>query len=135
MINVTKIQSDCIKKLVKGERVMWCEVNEDVWVTTDGYCAYKIPKTLFFVDVRSEQSPALEELVSNFDYSEAVKPTGDMRMLEKFNAIKFMTADGKEHWMNVKNNVCESWSVYKTAFFGCNNGILDVIVMGVRVKV
>ena len=40
MFNVVKIQSDCIKKLVQGERVMWCECEDGIWVTTDVYSCY-----------------------------------------------------------------------------------------------
>ena len=37
MINIVKIQNDCIKKLVKGERVDWCKFENEIWVTTDCY--------------------------------------------------------------------------------------------------
>ena len=35
MINVVKIQNDCIKKLVKGEKVDWCKFENEIWCRFD----------------------------------------------------------------------------------------------------
>lgn len=136
MINVIKVQSECIKKLVKGERVNWCECEDGIWVTTDDYSCYNIPKSQFYVDL-STKVPlnALSELRSKFVDAKAVKATGEMKCLGKFNAIKFVTADGKEHWMQEKfAKLCDSWYFHKSAFYGCNNGMPVVFVIEVRVN-
>ena len=131
MINVVKIQCDCIKKLVQGERVMWCECEDGMWVTTDGYSCYNVPKSQFYVDL-STKTPtnSLGELREKFLNAEPVKATGEMKCLNKFNAVKFVTADGEEHWLQEKfAKICDSWLFHKSMFYGVNNGGIPVTMI------
>ena len=136
MINVIKVQSECIKKLVKQEKVNWCEFDDGVWVTTDGYICYNIPKSQFFVDVSTKvPMNALRDIRENFIEAEKIKRTTEMNYSSSFNAIKFITADGKEHWLQEKfAKLCDSWLFYKSVFYGLNNGMPVVMVMETRVK-
>lgn len=140
MINVVKIQSDCIKKLVQGERLMWCECEDGIWVTTDGYACYNIPKSQFYVDL-STKTPtnSLGKLRSKFLNAEPAKATGEMKCLGKFNAVKFVTAEGEEHWLQEKfasaGKICERWLFHKSVFYGVNNvGIPVTMIMETRLK-
>ena len=135
-INVIKIQTEIIKTLINGGRLAYCEHNDGMWVTTDGFCAYNIPKSQFFVDVsKVEPNKSIESLRSQFENSSVSKATGEMKILERFNADKFMTADGEEHWLQEKYaKLCDSWWVNKHTFYGCNGGILVVIAMEVNMK-
>ena len=137
MINVVKIQNDCIKKLVQGERVMWCECEDGIWVTTDGYSCYNVPKSQFYVDL-STKTPtnALGELRSKFLNAAPVKATGEMKCLDKFNVIKFVTDDGEEHWLQEKfAKICDRWLFHKSMFYGVNNGGIPVVmIMEMRLK-
>ena len=131
MINVVKIQIDCIKKLVQGERVMWCECEDGMWVSTDGYSCYNVPKSLFQVDL-STKTPtnALGELRSKFLNAATVKATGEMKCLDKFNAVKFVTAEGEEHWLQEKfAKMCGSWYFHKSMFYGVNNEGIPIVMV------
>lgn len=136
MINVIKIQSDLIKALIKGYRIGYCECSDGMWVTVDGICAYNIPKSQFFVDLKDRQPLiSLEKNRDRFSDSKEVKANGEMKCLERFNVVKFVTADGEKHWLQEKYaKLCDSWTVYSGMFFGCNNGIPVVMVAEVRVK-
>lgn len=136
MINVIKIQTEIIKTLIKNDRIGYCEYDSGIWVTTDGFCAYNIPKSQFFVDVSNvEPSKSVESLCLQFENSNEVKPTGEMKMLHRFNVVKFVTADGEEHWLQEKYaKLCNSWSVYKHVFYGCNDGIPVVLAMDVNLN-
>ena len=133
-INVIKIQTEIIKTLIKNGRCTWYECNDGMWVTTDGFCAYNIPKSQFFVDVsKVEPNKSIESLRSQFENSSVSKATGEMKILERFNVVKFMTADGEEHWLQEKfAKLCDSWSFYKNVFYGCNGGIPVVMAMEVK---
>ena len=139
MINVVKIQSDCIKKLVQGERVMWCECEDGIWVTTDGYSCYNVPKSQFYVDL-STKTPSnfIDELRAKFLNAEPVKATGEMKCLDKFNVVvvKFVTAEGEEHWLKEKfAKICDRWLFHKSVFYGVNNdGIPVTMTMETRLK-
>ena len=136
MINVIKIQTEIIKTLINNGRFAYCEYNDGMWVTTDGFCAYKILKSQFFVDVsKIEPWKGFSETLSQFNHSNEVRATGEMKILERFNVVKFVTADGEEHWLQEKYaKLCNSWSFYKNAFYGCNGGILVVIAMEVNMN-
>lgn len=136
MINVIKIQTEIIKTLIKNGRLAYCEYDNGMWVTTDGFCAYNIPKSQFFVDVsKVEPSKSVESLCLQFENSNEVKATGEMKILERFNVVKFVTADGEEHWLQEKYaKLCDSWRVYKYTFYGCNGGIPVVMAMEVNMK-
>ena len=137
MINVVKIQSDCIKKLVRGERVMWCECNDGIWVTTDGYACYNIPKSQFFVDLSTKTpTKSIDELRSKFLNAEPVETTGEMKILDKFNVVKFVTAESEEHWLQEKfAKICDRWLFHKSVFYGVNNGGIPVtMIMEMRLK-
>ena len=133
-INVIKIQTEIIKTLINNGRLAYCEYNDGMWVTTDGFCAYNIPKSQFFVDVsKIEPNKGVESLRSQFENSSVSKATGEMKILERFNVVKFMTADGEEHWLQEKfAKLCDSWSFYKNVFYGCNGGIPVVMAMEVK---
>ena len=135
-INVIKIQTEIIKTLINNGRLTYCEYNDGMWVTTDGFCAYNIPKSQFFVDVsKVEPNKGFESLRSQFENSSVSKATGEMKILEKFNVVKFVTADGEEHWLQEKYaKLCDSWWVNKHTFYGCNGGILVVIAMEVNMN-
>ena len=135
-INVIKIQTEIIKTLINNGRLAYCEYNDGMWVTTDGFCAYNIPKSQFFVDVsKVEPNKSIESLRSQFKNSNEAKSTGEMKILERFNVVKFMTADGEEHWLQEKYaKLCDSWWVNKHTFYGCNGGILVVMAMEVKVQ-
>ena len=132
-INLIKIQTEIIKALINNGRFAYCEYNDGMWVTTDGFCAYNIPKSQFFVDVsKIEPNKGVESLLSQFKNSNEAKSTGEMKILERFNVVKFMTANGEEHWLQEKYaKLCDSWWVNKHTFYGCNGGILVVIAMEV----
>lgn len=134
MINVVKIQNECIKKLVKGERVDWCKFENEIWVTTDCYSCYRIPNELFFVDL-SKKTPmnAILRLRENFEYAEVVSATNDMNYPS--NSIKFINAAGEEHWLQEKFlKICSSWLFYKSVFYGLNSGKPAVMVMEINPK-
>lgn len=136
MINVIKVQSECIKKLVKQEKVDWCEFDDGVWVTTDGYICYNIPKSQFFVDL-STKVPlnALRNIRENFNMARVIKQTVDANYSRGYCSIKFITADGEEHWLQEKfAKLCYSWCFYKSVFYGLNDGKPVVMVMEVNVK-
>ena len=135
-INVIKIQTEIIKTLINNGRFAYCEYNDGMWVTTDGFCAYNIPKSQFFVDVsKVEQNKSVESLRSQFENSSVSKATGEMKILERFNVVKFVTSDGEEHWLQEKYaKLCNSWSFYKSIFYGCNGGIPVVMAMEVTMK-
>ena len=135
-INVIKIQTEIIKTLINNGRFNWYECNDGMWVTTDGFCAYKILKSQFFVDVsKIEPWKGFSETLSQFKNSNEAKSTGEMKILERFNVVKFVTADGEEHWLQEKfAKLCNSWSFYKNVFYGCNGGIPVVIAMGVNMN-
>ena len=134
-INVIKIQTEIIKTLIKNGRCTWYECNDGMWVTTDGFCAYNIPKSQFFVDVsKIEPNKGVESLRSQFENSSVSKATGEMKILNRFNVVKFVTADGEEHWLQEKYaKLCDSWSFYKKVFYGCNGGVPVVMAMEVKV--
>ena len=134
-INVIKIQTEIIKTLINNGRFAYCEYNDGMWVTTDGFCAYNIPKSQFFVDVsKVEPNTGVESLRSQFENSSVSKATGEMKILKNFNVVKFVTADGEEHWLQEKfAKLCNSWSFYKKVFYGCNGGI--PVVMAIEVNV
>lgn len=137
MINVVKIQSDCIKKLVNGERVMWCECEDGIWVTTDGYACYNIPKSQFYVDLSTKTpTKSIDELRSKFLNAEPVETTGEMKCLDKFNVVKFVTAECEEHWLQEKfAKICDRWLFHKSMFYGVNNGGIPVaMIMEMRLK-
>ena len=135
-INVIKIQTEIIKTLINNGRLAYCEYNDGMWVTTDCFCAYNIPKSQFFVDVsKVEPNKSIESLRSQFENSSVSKATGEMKILNRFNVVKFVTADGEEHWLQEKYaKLCNSWSFYKNAFYGCNGGIPVVISMEVNMN-
>ena len=135
-INLIKIQTEIIKPLINNGRFAYCEYNDGMWVTTDGFCAYNIPKSQFFVDVsKIEPNKGVESLLSQFKNSNEAKSTGEMKILERFNVVKFMTANGEEHWLQEKYaKLCDSWWVNKHTFYGCNGGILVVIAMEVNMN-
>ena len=135
-INLIKIQTEIIKALINNGRFAYCEYNDGMWVTTDGFCAYNIPKSQFFVDVsKIEPNKGVESLLSQFKNSNEAKSTGEMKILERFNVVKFMTANGEEHWLQEKYaKLCDSWWVNKHTFYGCNGGILVVIAMEVNMN-
>ena len=136
MINVVKIQNDCIKNLVKGGRVDWCKFENEIWVTTDCYSCYSIPNELFFVDL-STKTPmnALSQLRENFDFAEEVMRTDDMYYSDKGNSVKFINASGKEHWLQEKFlKICSCWLFYKSVFYGLNSGKPAVMVMETKPK-
>ena len=135
-INVIKIQTEIIKTLINNGRFAYCEYNDGMWVTTDGFCAYNIPKSQFFVDVsKIEPNKGVESLRSQFENSSVSKSTGEMKILERFNVVKFVTDDGEEHWLQEKYaKLCDSWWVNKHTFYGCNGGILVVIAMEVNMN-
>ena len=86
MINVVKIQNDCIKNLVNGGRVNWCKFENEIWVTTDCYSCYSIPNELFFVDLSTKPPMnALSQLRENFECAEGVIATTDMYYSESGN--------------------------------------------------
>ena len=135
-INVIKIQTEIIKTLINNGRCTWYECNDGMWVTTDDFCVYNIPKSQFFVDVsKVEPNKSVESLRSQFKNSNEAKSTGEMKILERFNVVKFMTANGEEHWLQEKYaKLCDSWWVNKHMFYGCNGGILVVIAMEVNMN-
>ena len=135
-INVIKIQTEIIKTLINNGRFAYCEYNDGMWVTTDGFCAYNIPKSQFFVDVsKIEPNKGVESLRSQFENSSVSKATGEMKILNRFNVVKFVMADGEEHWLQEKfAKLCNSWSFYKKVFYGCNGGIPVVIAMEVNMN-
>ena len=132
MINVVKIQSDCIKKLVKGERVDWCKFENEIWVTTDCYSCYSIPNEMFFVDLSTKPPMnALSQLRENFVCAEGVIATNDMNY--PTNSIKFINAVGDEHWLDEKFvKICPSWLFYKSVFYGLQNGKPVLMVMEIN---
>ena len=134
MINVVKIQNDCIKKLVKGERVDWCKFENEIWVTTDCYSCYSIPNELFFVDLSTKPSMnALSQLRENFECAEGVIATNDMNYPS--NSIKFINAAGDEHWLEEKFvKICHSWLFYKHVFYGLQDGKPVLMVMEINPK-
>ena len=137
MINIVKIQNDCIKKLVQGERVLWCECKDGIWVTTDDYACYNIPKSQFYVDLSSKTpSNYIGKLRAMSLSAEPVEATGEMKSLDKFNVVKFVTAKGEEHWLQEKfAKICDRWLFYNSAFYGVNNGGIPVaIIMEMRLK-
>ena len=136
MINVIKIQTEIIKTLIKNGRLAYCEYDNGMWVTTGGSCAYNIPKSQFFVDVsKVEPSKSFKSLCLQFEKSNEVKATGETKILERFNVVKFVTADGEEHWLQEKYaKLCDSWRVYKYTFYGCNGGIPVVMAMEVNMN-
>ena len=136
MINVIKIQSDCIKKLVKGERVDWCKFENEIWVTTDCYSCYSIPNELFFVDLSTKPPMnALSQLRENFVAAEGVIATTDMYYSKSGNCIKFINAGGDEHWLQEKFvKICPSWLFYKSVFYGLKNGAPILMVMETKPK-
>ena len=135
-INVIKIQTEIIKTLINNGRFAYCEYNDGMWVTTDGFCVYNIPKSQVFVDVsKIEPWKGFSETLSQFKNSNEAKSTGEMKILERFNVVKFVTADGEEHWLQEKYaKLCDSWWVNKHTFYGCNGGILVVIAMEVNMN-
>ena len=136
MINVIKIQSDCIKKLVKGESVDWCKFENEIWVTTDCYSCYSIPNELFFVDLSTNPPMnALSRLRENFVCAEVVIATNDMYYSNFGNSIKFINAGGEEHWLQEKFvKICPIWSFYKSVFYGLKNGVPILMVMETKPK-
>ena len=136
MINAIKVQSECIKKLVKGEKVNWCEFDDGVWVTTDGYICYNIPKSQFFLDLSTKvPMNALRDIRENFNMATVIKATTEMKCSSAYNSIKFITADGEEHWLQEKfAKLYYSWCFYKSVFYGLNDGKPVVMVMEVKVK-
>ena len=136
MINVIKIQTEIIKTLINNGRFAYCEYNDGMWVTTDGFCAYNIPKSQFFVDVsKVKPNKSVESLRSQFENSSVSKATGEMKILERFNVVKFVTSDGEEHWLQEKYaKLCNSWSFYKNVFYGCNGGVPVVMAMEVNMN-
>ena len=136
MINVVKIQSDCIKKLVKGGRVDWCKFENEIWVTTDCYSCYSIPNELFFVDLSTKPTmDALSRLRENFEFAEGVIATTDMYYSKSGNCIKFINAAGDEHWIEEKFvKICHSWLFYKSVFYGLQNGKPVLMVMEINPK-
>ena len=135
-INVIKIQTEVIKALIKNSYVGFCGYKDGVWITLDGYCAYLIPESEFYIDMKTHTPMnALKQNRDNFSYAEKATPTGEMKQLKKFNVVKLKTADGKEHWMQEKYfKLCESWSIYGDLFYGCNNGVPVIMCMRVNVK-
>ena len=137
MINVVKIQSDCIKNLVQGKRVMWRECEDGMWVTTDGYNCYNVPKSQFYVDLSTiTPTNAIGKIRSEFLNAEPVEATGEMKCLGKFNAVKFVTAEGEEHWLQEKfAKICDRWLFRKSVFYGVNYGGMPVtMIMEMRLK-
>ena len=134
MINIIKIQSDCIKKLVQGKRVDWCKFENEIWVTTDCYSCYSIPNKLFFVDLSTKPPMnALSQLRENFEYAEGVIATNDMNY--PTNSIKFINAAGDEHWLEEKFvKICHSWLFYKHVFYGLQDGKPVLMVMEINPK-
>lgn len=134
MINVVKIQNDCIKKLVKGERVDWVKFENEIWVTTDCYSCYRIPNELFFVDLSTKPTmDALSRLRENFEFAEGVIATNDMNY--PTNSIKFINAAGDEHWLEEKFvKICHSWLFYKHVFYGLQDGKPVLMVMEINPK-
>ena len=132
-INVIKIQTEIIKTLINNGRLTYCEYNDEMWVTTDGFCAYNIPKSQFFVDMsKVEPNKSIESLRSQFENSKEANATGEMKILNRFNVVKFVMADGEEHWLQEKfAKLCDSWSIYKNVSYGCNGGIPVVMAMEV----
>ena len=136
MVNVVKIQSDCIKKLVKGERVGWCKFENEIWVTTDCYSCYSIPNEQFFVDLSTKPTmDALLRIRENFDFAEEVMQTDDMYYSDKGNSVKFINATGEKHWLQEKFlKICSCWLFYKSVFYGLSSGIPVVMVMEINPK-
>ena len=136
MINVVKIQSDCIKKLVKGERVDWCKFENEIWVTTDCYSCYNIPSELFFVDLSTKPPMnALSQLRENFEFTEGVIATNDMYYSTIGNSIKFINASGEEHWLQEKfAKICDRWLFHKSVFYGLKDGVPILMVMETKPK-
>lgn len=136
MINVVKIQNDCIKKLVKGESVNWCKFENEIWVTTDCYSCYSIPNELFFVDLSTKPPMnALSRLRENFVFAERVIATSDMYYSDKENSVKFINASGDEHWLQEKFvKICPIWLFYKSVFYGLNSEKPVVMVMETKPK-
>ena len=135
-INVIKIQTEIIKALIKNSYIGYFECEDGVWVTLDGYCAYLIPKLEFYVDMKTRTPlTVLRQNRDGFDFAEEATPTGEMKQLKNFNVVKLKTAGGKEKWIQEKYfKLCDSWSNYKSLFYGCNNGIPVVMCMEVRLK-
>ena len=135
-INVIKIQTDVIKALIKNSHVDFCGCKDGVWITLDGCCAYNIPESEFYIDMKTlKPNTLLRQYRDNFDFAEEAIPTGEMKRLNFFNAVKLKTAGGKEKWINEKYfKLCDSWSCYGSLFYGCNKGIPGVMCMEVRMK-
>ena len=135
-INVIKIQTEIIKTLINNGRCTWYECNDGMWVTTDGFYAYKILKSQFFVDVsKIEPWKGFSETLSQFKNSNEAKSTGEMKILERFNVVKFVTSYGEEYCLQENYaKLCNSWSFYKSTFYGCNGGIPVVMAMEVIMK-
>ena len=136
MINVVKIQNECIKKLVKGESVDWCKFENEIWVTTDCYSCYRIPNELFFVDLSTKPPMnALLRLRENFECAERVVASNDMHYSNLGNSIKFINAGGDEHWLQEKFvKICPIWLFYKSVFYGLQDGKPVLMVMEINPK-
>ena len=61
-MDIVKVQTDILKKLIKGKlkTFMFAYKSEDIWISTNGYSAYKIPnyKDNFFVDIEKKFTEA-----------------------------------------------------------------------------
>ena len=122
--------------MIKHSYVGFCECEDGVWITLDGYCAYIIPESEFYIDMKTHTPMnVLKQNRDGFDFAEKAIPTGELKQLERFNVVKLKTADGKEKWIQEKFfKLCDSWCNYKSLFYGCNSGIPVVMCMEVQIK-
>lgn len=138
MFNYTKVQTDAVKKLVKGEKVRYDEGEYDIYITLDGFALYIIPKFYFYLDTsKMTSNNNFKSIVDNFCNAEMVEYTQEIKVVcNKTKALKFRKSDGTEVYLNEKfAKLCDKWAVDRGGvFFGTCKGILTVVAMPVNVK-
>jgi hypothetical protein len=104
-MNYTKIQQDILKLRLeelqkhKPVKITYQQINNNVWISSDGFVIYAIPIRFFILDVENFERPpvvSIKPLLDTTGYKECY-PTNQKRIMEKCTAVVLKLDTGDVH--------------------------------------
>lgn len=111
-MNVTRAQTEYLKRLIKGEQVVFCEGIEDKVGISDSKAIYFIPTNKFHLDPKDRKPFNAKSLLTDFDRGVLVERDGETKKTDDGEVVRFSN-ENTFVWVLKKYLFCfDKWDRY-----------------------
>ena len=122
MLNYVKFQTECMNRLEKREKVVYCELDHVTFISSDGHFGIVIPDyNLYLSKERMSKSDSLTDYIKLTGDDIKVFDTGMLKTVQNGKKSQKLHVLASEKFKVYVDEKYYSWFAEKGFFFKCKN--------------